>query len=538
MQKHKPGVIALIVMFLTGAAFAQEPSKPNKKQTVAPSTGSNPVVGSGTPGQITKWTGVSGSNTFTVGDSNIFEDKFGRVGIGTRTPTSPLTVQGMIETTLGGYKFPDGTVQTTAFNPNQVVRSLNGLTGNVTLAAGTNITITPSGNTLTIAAANALTGVVHDATLQGNGTVAAPLGVAVPLILTGSIANPNAIIIATNTSTTGGPGIRGVGGSSAGIFLGIPVGVMGESSTGIGVFGNSNNDNGVSGGSASADPEIAGVRGTCANCNGVRGFSINSIGVQGDGLIGVRGTGKNSPTGAGGEGVEAAGGFSSSGSGGIGVNALGGVGSGAGKFGGDGISATGGLGTNGAANGLAGRFTGNVQVIGNFSATGTKMFRIDHPLDPENKYLNHAAIESSEVLNIYSGNITTDQNGDATIGLPEWFEAVNKDFRYQLTVVGQFAQAIVASEIKDNRFMIKTNAPGVKVSWQVTGVRSDAVMKKYPFKAEEEKTERERGYYLTPAVFNQPEEKSIEWVRHPEMMQRLKQQRAEAADKIKQPQQQ
>jgi hypothetical protein len=525
-------LISILTLFAS-LSLAQEPTKQNKRQALAPAAASSPVVGSGSAGQITKWTGVDGSNTYTVGDSNIFEDKFGKVGIGTRTPTSLLTVQGMIETTLGGYKFPDGTVQTTAFNPSQVVRSLNGLTGNVTLAAGANITITPSGNTLTIAAANALTGVTHDATLQGNGTGASPLGVAVPLILSGSVANPNAIIIATNTSTTGGPGITGVGGSGAGIHLAIPVGVMGESHTGIGVFGNSNNDNGVSGASDSSDLEIAGVRGTCANCNGVRGVSINSIGVQGDGLIGVRGGGKNGTTGNGGEGVEAAGGFSSSGSGGIGVNAFGGGGSGAGKFGGDGINAVSGLGTNGAANGLAGKFTGNVQVTGNFSATGTKMFKIDHPLDPENKYLKHAAIESSEVLNIYSGNITTDQNGDAGVQLPAWFEALNTDFRYQLTIVGQFAQAIVAEKVKGNRFVIKTNAPNVEVSWQVTGVRSDAVMRKYPFKAEEDKSEGERGHYLTPEVFNQPEEKSVEWARHPELIQRLKQQRLEAEQKMK-----
>src|ERR1035441_2021073 len=41
---------------------------------------------------------------------------------------------------------------------------------------------------------------------------------------------------------------------------------------------------------------------------------------------------------------------------------------------------------------------------GNFSVAQTKNFRIDHPLDPTNKYLYHASIESSEVLNQYSGN--------------------------------------------------------------------------------------------------------------------------------------
>ena len=153
----------------------------------SPAAASNPVIGSGTPGQITKWLGVDGSNTYSIGDTNITEDKFGKVGIGTRTPTSSLTVRGSIETTLGGFKFPDGSVQTTAIDPNQVVSSLNGLTGNLTLAGGANITITESGNTLTIAAPNALTGVAHDATLQGNGTLASPLGVAVPLNLSGYV---------------------------------------------------------------------------------------------------------------------------------------------------------------------------------------------------------------------------------------------------------------------------------------------------------------------------------------------------------------
>lgn len=79
------------------------------------------------------------------------------------------------------------------------------------------------------------------------------------------------------------------------------------------------------------------------------------------------------------------------------------------------------------------------------------------------------------MLNIYNGNITTDANGDATVVLPAYFEALNRDFRYQLTVIGQFAQAIVQDEIQANHFTIKTDKPGVKVSWQVTGIRQDPV---------------------------------------------------------------
>src|SRR5688572_27739741 len=162
-------LVLTVIIVITGWA-QQRTQMIQKTGTVAPQAGTAPVQGSGTPGRLAKWTGVDGSNSFALGNSAIFEDKFGNVGIGTTTPSSKLTVQGMIETTLGGYKFPDGTIQTTSLSAGQVVSSLNGLKGDVTLAAGANITITPAGNTLTIAATGALTGVAHDATLTGNGT--------------------------------------------------------------------------------------------------------------------------------------------------------------------------------------------------------------------------------------------------------------------------------------------------------------------------------------------------------------------------------
>src|SRR5262245_48449764 len=81
---------------------------------LTPAAGPNlPVLGGGTLGRLPKWTGFSSSNS-VLGNSTIFEDKFGNVGIGTDTPPSRFTVAGMIETTLGGVKFPDGTIQTTA----------------------------------------------------------------------------------------------------------------------------------------------------------------------------------------------------------------------------------------------------------------------------------------------------------------------------------------------------------------------------------------------------------------------------------------
>jgi hypothetical protein len=114
-------------------------------------------------------------------------------------------------------------------------------------------------------------------------------------------------------------------------------------------------------------------------------------------------------------------------------------------------------------------------------------FSIDHPLDPANQYLRHSFVESPDMMNIYNGTVTTDKHGVATVILPAYFEALNQDFRYQLTPMGQFAQAFVAERVKGNRFVIKTNKPGVEVSWQVTGIRHDAYANEHRIKVEEPK---------------------------------------------------
>lgn len=146
---------------------------------------------------------------------------------------------------------------------------------------------------------------------------------------------------------------------------------------------------------------------------------------------------------------------------------------------------------------------GNVQVTGNLSKGGGS-FQIDHPLDPANKYLYHSFVESPDMMNVYNGNVTTDKNGVAVVVLPNYFEALNRDFRYQLTVIGQFAQAIVAKEIGNNRFTIKTNHPGVKVSWQVTGIRHDAYADAHRIPVEVDKPAQEQGHYLHPELFGSP----------------------------------
>ena len=145
-----------------------------------------------------------------------------------------------------------------------------------------------------------------------------------------------------------------------------------------------------------------------------------------------------------------------------------------------------------------GFFAGNLNVTCKVTK-GSGSFKIDHPLDPANKYLSHSFDESPDMMNIYNGNVTTNARDLATVVLPDYFEALNGDFRYQLTVIGQFAQAIVAREISNGRFTIKTNRPNVKVSWQVTGVRHDAYANAHRIPVTEDK------HYLHPDVYGQGE---------------------------------
>jgi hypothetical protein len=163
-----------------------------------------------------------------------------------------------------------------------------------------------------------------------------------------------------------------------------------------------------------------------------------------------------------------------------------------------------------SSNGYAGYFNNKVHVSGVLSkSSGT--FKIDHPQDPENKYLIHSFVESPDMMNVYNGNITTDANGVAMVSLPSYFEAENIDFKYQLTVVGQFAQAIIGKEVAGNQFEIQTDKPNVKVSWQVTGVRNDKFAQQHRVVAEEEKAPNEKGYYLNAKEYGQPETRSMEY---------------------------
>jgi hypothetical protein len=158
----------------------------------------------------------------------------------------------------------------------------------------------------------------------------------------------------------------------------------------------------------------------------------------------------------------------------------------------------------------AGFFNGDVHVTGRLSK-GQDFFLIDHPLDPQNRYLSHSTVESDESKNVYDGVVELDADGTAVIELPDWCEALNERFRYQLTALGGPAPELyVAAEVSDNRFAVAGGAPGSRVCWQLTGVRHDAFARANRLVVETDKPEGERGYFIHPEAIGQPATRMID----------------------------
>jgi hypothetical protein len=308
------------------------------------------------------------------------------------------------------------------------------------------------------------------------------------------------------SNTGGGTAIYGTSDAGAAVIGTSKTwsGLYGETGTWFGVWGKATGENGK------------GVFGESASSYGVWGKSTNSSGVVGESenWVGVFGSGGNQ-AGVWGEGNPGVYGKSSD----IGVSGLGSTGV-SGKGGligvyGEGLNAAvkgvgtyvgiWGESTSAEANTYAGYFKGNVTVTGTLTkAAGS--FRIDNPVDPANEYLSHSFVESPDMKNIYDGIVTTDSKGQATVVLPDWFQALNKDFRYQLTTIGQQAQAWIESEIENNRFSIQSDKPNVKISWMVTGIRHDPYANDHRIPVTEDKT-KDKGTYLYPEGYQKTAKK-------------------------------
>lgn len=363
---------------------------------------------------------------------------------------------------------------------------------------------------------------------------------------------PAAEFTIQNTSNTSNALIARTYGSGYAIVAenaGSGAAIIGESTLREGVSGFSRDSSGVSGGSYNG----TGITGGSENGCGVMGFSGGARpGVYGhsDGFCGVQGHGSEYGVfGNGGRwGVMGVG----SGAGILGYSLV--PGNGEGVFGQSitgravrGLSQSGigvagdsptGYGTSGTGgnigvyahniSGISGRdaylatpvlsadFYGDVVVHGSLAKAGGS-FRIDHPLDPENKYLSHSFVESPDMMNIYNGIATLDGNGEAVVILPEWFETLNRDFRYQLTAVGAPGPGLyISSKVRENRFRIAGGSPGMEVSWEVTGIRQDPWANAHRIPVEQDKSADERGRYEHPELYGQPAELSIQRGAHPE----------------------
>ena len=112
--------------------------------------------------------------------------------------------------------------------------------------------------------------------------------------------------------------------------------------------------------------------------------------------------------------------------------------------------------------------------------------------------------------NIYDGVVVLGEKGEGWVQMPDWFDALNKDFRYQLTAIGAPGPNLhVAREIAEGRFQIAGGKAGMKVSWMVTGIRQDAWANAHRIAVEEVKAQEDRGKYLHPEIHGQPAELTL-----------------------------
>ena len=315
-----------------------------------------------------------------------------------------------------------------------------------------------------------------------------------------------------------------------------------ESTSGIfesyGVYGSCMNERGagvygVNRSSTINGYNAAGVRGTSTNPSGFGVFGIGAYAVAGDGDILGGYFWSSNGTGSGVFGYnysssgEAIGGeFGTNSSSGRGIFSTAGANSGttyAGRFecdSGDGralyalATATGASDNPYGVRGQCSTATTGygVYAVGDLGASGVKSFRIDHPADPENKYLLHYSSESPFPQNFYSGNVTTNAQGYAWVNLPDYFASINANFKYQLTVMGKtFAQAIVSEEIQGNRFQVHTNQPNIKVSWRIEADRNDLRVQYNRPTDVRQKSASEKGLYQHPEYYNRAASLSMDF---------------------------
>ncbi|MCC7433273.1 MAG: hypothetical protein IT363_01210 [Methanoregulaceae archaeon] len=349
----------------------------------------------------------------------------------------------------------------------------------------------------------------------------------VPMELIGSVIG-DAILSVTNTGSVASYGVKVSHNVGTGLFVETTFGkgVFGRGGTGGDFLGTGTSGYGVIGFVNSPTGPTVGALGETVSTSGV-GVYASSVADTGTSYA-LRAVSQSSGGYAGyfaGKGPDAV--FINNGGSGRGLRVLSSTDTGiwattaSGFAGIDGRSgSTSGLavfGQNDAADGKAvvGQASGyGVYSFGPLGATGTKSFRIDHPLDPENRYLLHYSTESPTPQNFYSGNVKTNAQGKAWVELPSYFAEINANFKYQLTVVDDnesdtFVHVKVGRKIARNRFLIMSSEPNVEVSWRVEADRNDLWVRKNGANTEVDKQPNERGLYQHPELYGLRKEYGI-----------------------------
>jgi hypothetical protein len=488
-----------------GAAGAAGPAGPAGAQGVAGPTGATGPAGPAGPTGLTGPAGATGL-TGPAGATGATGPAGPAGPVGPTGATGPQGPAGSGGGSLdASYDFGGaglGRTITADAGPVTINASGTALTGigllineSGTNTAGLGVLLTGTGNAVQAASSNAanttaaIQGTTNSSTLNNSAIFGQSTGQArgVTAEIT-STATSDVAVRGNNLRTNGGIGVEGIGingvsgiaNNNAGFgvigvnnstplitaaFDQVSIGVLG-SSVGIGVYGETNNGQlvGVYGVNLSTGTTTnnTGVFGESNNGSGVTGFSASGIGVVGE-------TGDNTL--------------------GYGVYSFGDIGTS------DNIFAN-----------------GDINAGGDLAAGGVKTFKIDHPADPENKFLKHFSIESDEVLNLYRGTIKLDDKGEAIITLPSYFHLVNKDFSYQLTSIGVASPNLfVSKEISEGKFSIAGGKPGQKVSWTVYADRNDPYVQQHPESTivEGDKTEAEKGKYIQPTIYGKPDSKKM-----------------------------